>query len=105
MACVRACVRAGGRVCCRGTGRCGFVLGFGFFVFVVFFVFFVFFFFFFVVVLRGDPVLCCFWTNANKASIPVLRESVHIFYNMIVIKTDATNFIKSLCGEYILVWT
>ena len=47
---------------------------------------------------------CCFRTSANKANIPFLIKSVHIFYNMILIKTDVTNFIKSLYGEYIIIW-
>ena len=48
--------------------------------------------------------LCCFRTNANIVYILFLIKSVDIFYNMIFIKTDATNFIKSLCGKYIIIW-
>ena len=46
-------------------------------------------------------ILCCFWTNANKASLPVLIKSVHIFYNVILARIDTTNFIKSLHGKRI----
>ena len=39
---------------------------------------------------------CCFRTNVNKNIIHFLIKSFHILYNTILIKTDITNFIKSL---------
>ena len=39
------------------------------------------------------------WSSENKVNTPFLVKSVDIFYNMVLIKTDTTNFIKSLHGK------
>ena len=39
-----------------------------------------------------------------NVNIPFLIKSVDILYHIIFIKTDTTNFIKSLCGKYIIIF-